>query len=114
DIRRTLRLLVVTQQLRAVIRIAEPLHLKTQLLVQTGKQQRELILECVEMFGRGGAQVRRFDDETFRDVAAFTQPVEDDEVANEVAVGSGFKHCRQKRRMTALRCAEVQDRSRRL
>src|ERR1700730_8356328 len=64
------------------------------------------------MFWSSRTQIGWVDDETFGDVAAFAQAVKDDEVANEVAVGSRFKHCRQKRRMTAARCAEVQDRSR--
>ena len=92
---------MVAQQLSAIVGVAEPLHLQTQLVVQTGEQQRELILKRVEMFGCGGAQIRRFDDETFRDVTAFAKAVEDDEVAEEVAVGCRFKHGRWKRRIGA-------------
>jgi hypothetical protein len=57
--------------------------LKAQLVVQTGKQKRELILEGVKMLGRSGAQVRRLDEEPFETCAAFAEPMEDDDVAEE-------------------------------
>ena len=47
-------LLLIAQQLRAIIRIAEPLHLQPQLVVETAEQERELILARIQMLGRGG------------------------------------------------------------
>ena len=83
DVRRAFGLLSVAQQLGAIVGITEPLHLKAQLVVQTGKQKRELILEGVKMLGRSGAQVRRLDEEPFETCAAFAEPMEDDDVAEE-------------------------------
>jgi hypothetical protein len=68
------------------------LDLKTELVVETGEQERELVLERVKMLGRSGAQVRRLDEETFGDVAAFAEPVEDDEVSQEITVRGRLKH----------------------
>src|SRR5471032_1613190 len=112
DVRRAVSLLTITQQVGAIIRVAEPLYLKAQLVVQTGEQQRELILKCVQVFGSSRAQVSWLDDKAFRDVTAFAQAVEDDEVANEVTVGSRFKHGRWKRMLGAHCRARVEDRSR--
>jgi len=55
DIGGALRLLSIAQKISAVIRVAEPLHLQPQLVVQTSEQERELILERVEMFRCRGA-----------------------------------------------------------
>src|ERR1700694_3036771 len=112
NVRRTFSLPMITQQVSAIIRVAEPLHLKTQLVVQTGEQQRELILKRVQVFGSSRAQISWFDDKTFRDVTAFAQAVEDDEVANEITVGSRFKHGRWKRMLGAHCRARVEDQSR--
>ena len=57
DVRRLFRLLVVAEQLRAVVGVAEPLHLQPELLVETREDERNLVLEGVEMLGRCGAQV---------------------------------------------------------
>ena len=112
DVRRGFSLLMIPQQLGAIVRIAEPLHLKTELVVQAGKQQRELILKRVEVFGSSRTQIRGFDDKTLRDVTAFAQAVEDDEVANEITVRGGFKHGRWKRRLGAHHRARLEDQSR--
>ena len=51
DIGRAFSLLAIAQEIRAIIRVAEPLHLQPKLVVQTGEQERELILERIECSG---------------------------------------------------------------
>jgi hypothetical protein len=97
DVRRLRGLLVIAQQLGAVVGVAEPLHLQPQLLVKAAEHERDLVLERVQMLGRGGAELRRFDEEAFGDVAAFGEAVEDDKVAEEIAVWGGFNHGRESR-----------------
>ena len=44
------------------------------------------------MFGGGSTEIGWLDNKALRDVAAFAQSVEDDEIANEITVGRRFKH----------------------
>src|ERR1700726_5341071 len=64
------------------------------------------------MLGRSGAQIRRLDDEAFRYVTAFAQPVKNNEIANEIAIRGRFKHGRWKRSVCS--CTEFRDRNRAL
>ena len=51
------------------------------LVEQAAEHEGDLVLERIQMLGRGGAELRRLDEEPFGDVAAFAEAVEDDEVA---------------------------------
>src|SRR4051812_27093049 len=64
------------------------------------------------MLGRRSGEIRGLYNKTLGDMTAFAQAVKDNEVANEVAVGSRFKH-KKNERMRARR-AEIRDRSRSL
>jgi hypothetical protein len=60
--------------------------------VQGREQETELVLECVEVRDGRVGQVGSLEDEALSNVAAATKVIEDNQVANEVAIGGPLKH----------------------
>src|SRR5205823_1330503 len=88
-----LRLLLIAEQFRLIVRIAEVLDLETLVFVERGQQETELLLEIVEIGYWAVGKVRCLKDEPLRDVAAAAKVIEHDQVAHEKTVGSPLKHC---------------------
>src|SRR6266550_4419925 len=62
------------------------------MLVERREQEAGLILEIVEVGCRTVREVGRFKDETFRNVPAAPEMIEDHHVADEETIGSALKH----------------------
>jgi len=92
DVCRQLRMLVIPEQFGSIVRVTKPLHLETEIRVETAKDECNLVLKGIQVLGRRCAQFRRLDQETFRDIAAFAETLEYDEIVEEITVRSRFKH----------------------
>jgi hypothetical protein len=70
DVCRQLGLIVVAEQFGSIVRVTKPLHLETQILVETAEYECNLILERIQMLGRRCTQFRWLDQEAFRHITA--------------------------------------------
>ena len=62
--------MLIAEQFRLIVRIAEVLDLETLVFVERGQQETELLLEIVEIGDWAVGKVRCLKDEPLRDVAA--------------------------------------------
>src|SRR6266511_2535299 len=92
NVAKPLRFLLVAQQFRSEVGIAEILDLETLVFVEGRQQETEFILKCVKVRRRAVQEIGGLEDESLRHVAAAPKVVEHDQVADKMAVGSALEH----------------------
>src|SRR6266540_1840706 len=92
NVGKPLRFLLVAQQFRSEVGIAEILHLETLMFVEGRQQETEFILKCVKVGRRAVQEVGSLEDKSLRHGASAPKVVEHDQIADKIAVGSALEH----------------------